>query len=600
MAGANHDTLIIGNCSGFYGDRLEAARELIQGGPVDVLTGDYLAELTMAILFRKKAEKPDQGYVGTFLRQMEEVMAECLTRKIKVVSNAGGLNPRGMAKALAALAGRLGLSPRIAWIEGDDLMPRLAELEQAGESLAHLDSGAPLDVSRSTPVTANAYLGCWGIREALDRGADIVVAPRVTDAAVTMGPAAWKFGWARDAYDALAGALAAGHVLECGAQATGGNYSFFAEVPSYDRIGYPLAEMHPDGSFVITKHPGTGGLVSAGTVTAQLLYEIATPEYLSPDVTAHFDRMEVRQQGPDRVAVSGVRGSSPPPTHKVSMNMLGGHRNQLTVILTGLDIEAKAHLVETTLFRSLGGKDQFDKVDIELVRSDKPDPPTNEEGFALLRISVVAKDRRLAGRRFSAKLVELALASVPGFTLGGPPGAGSPYLVYRPATVDAHRIRQTVHVGGEAIQVPPTATLGLPTVKVARVGPRHAPPPGGATVRVPLGRIFATRAGDKGGNANLGVWGRTPEEYAFLESFLTAERLVALLKDLAPYPVERYEFPNLYGLNFYIRDLLGDGVSASSRMDPQAKTLGEYLRARVIDAPRCLVPAQYLSPHAGG
>ncbi|HYW92773.1 MAG TPA: acyclic terpene utilization AtuA family protein [Gammaproteobacteria bacterium] len=587
--------LIIGNCSGFYGDRLEAARELIDGGPIDVLTGDYLAELTMAILFRKKSQKPSEGYVGTFLKQMEDVMGDCLERGIKVVSNAGGLNPAGMARALQGIAQRLGLSPKVAWIEGDDLMPRLDKLKQAGETFAHLDRGTPLDQSDLMPVTANAYLGCWGIKEALERDADIVVAPRVTDAAVAMGPAAWKFGWKRDDYDALAGALAAGHIIECGAQATGGNYSFFQEVPSYHGVGYPLAEMHPDGAFVITKHPGTGGLVSVGTVTAQLMYEIATPEYLNPDVTAHFDTIKIAQEGEDRVAVSGVRGSSPPVGHKVSMNTLGGHRNDMTVILTGLDIEEKARVVENTLFNSLGGKDQFQKVAVQLVRSDKADPPSNEEAFAQLRISVVAKDSNLVGRRFSAKLVELALANIPGFTLSGPPGGGSPYLAYWPAIVGADKIREIVHVRGETVEVEPSAILDLPKVEVPRIGPRKAQPPGGETLRVPLGRIFATRAGDKGGNANLGVWGRTPEAYAFLESFLTENKLAELLRDLAPYTIERYEFPNLNGVNFYIRGLLGEGVSASSRMDPQAKTLGEYLRARVIEAPRSLVPPEYLT-----
>jgi len=259
---SDREKLIVANCSGFYGDRLSAAAEMVRGGPIDVLTGDYLAELTMAMLFQKKLKRPETGYVNTFLKQMDEVMGECLQRGIKIVTNAGGLNPQGMAEALQETASKLGLNPKIAWIDGDDLMPRMDELGQAGETFNHLDKGTPLSEAGVSPVTANAYLGCFGIKEALDRGADIVVCPRVTDAAVVMGPAAWKFNWQRDDYDALAGALAAGHIIECGAQASGGNYAFFEEVPDFNNVGFPIAEMHADGSCVITKHPGTGGLVS--------------------------------------------------------------------------------------------------------------------------------------------------------------------------------------------------------------------------------------------------------------------------------------------------------------------------------------------------
>jgi len=582
---SDREKLIVANCSGFYGDRLSAAAEMVRGGPIDVLTGDYLAELTMAMLFQKKLKRPETGYVNTFLKQMDEVMGECLQRGIKIVTNAGGLNPQGMAEALQETASRLGLNPKIAWIDGDDLMPRMDELGQAGETFDHLDKGTPLSEAGVSPVTANAYLGCWGIKEALDRGADIVVCPRVTDAAVVMGPAAWKFNWQRDDYDALAGALAAGHIIECGAQATGGNYAFFEEVPDFNNVGFPIAEMHADGSCVITKHPGTGGLVSVGTVTAQLLYEISAPEYLNPDVTGHFDTLRVEQDGPDRVLVADCKGSAPPPSHKVCINTLGGHRNSMTVVLTGLDIEEKARIVEDTLFRSLGGKEQFDEVDVQLVRFDRDDPPSNNQAFAHLRITVKDKDASIAGRLFSAKVVELTLANIPGFTMTALPDAGSPYILYWPALLSSKHITERVHIGDETIEVQPSQLLDLPAVKVDRPAPPAIEAPGGETVSTPLGRIYAARSGDKGGNANVGLWGRTPEAYAFLRDYLTVERLRELFPDLAPFEIERYEFANLNALNFNIRGLLGDGVSSSTRLDPQAKTLGEYLRARVIEAP---------------
>ncbi len=580
--------LIVGNCSGFYGDRLSAAKELVAGGELHVLTGDYLAEVTMAILYRQRQADPAAGYVGTALKQLEEVMGLCLDKGIRVVVNAGGLNPQGLAEAVEKLATRLGLRPRIAYIDGDDLMPRLDELRERGEPLLHLEKGITFREAHVVPVTANAYLGGWGIAEALQRGADIVICPRVTDAALTIGPAAWKHGWARDDWDRLAGALAAGHVLECGAQATGGNYSFFREVPSFDRMGYPLAEIDADGSCVITKHPGTGGLVSVGTVTAQLLYEIDSPAYHNPDVTARFDTLRVEQAGPDRVRMSGCKGQPPPQTAKVCVNTVGGHRNSMGVRLTGLDIEDKARIVETTLFNSLGGKDRFDKVDVQLIRTDRADPASNDEALATLRITVEARDARLAGRLFSAHVVELALANIPGFTLTQAPSDGAPAVVYWPAQVSKREIHETVHLEGQSWEIAPVIApagedLPPPHKDPARL---HA----GDSRRVPLGTILGTRSGDKGGNANLGVWTKTRPGYAFIRDFLTVERLKTLLPEVAPCAIERYELPNLNALNFYIHGLLGEGATASTRTDAQAKTLGEYLRAKWVDVPESLIP----------
>jgi len=584
----NNDKLIIANCSGFYGDRLSAAEEMVTGGPIDVLTGDYLAELTMAILFQKKLKDPEAGYVPTFLKQMEAVMGACLEKGIKVVTNAGGLNPAGMAQALQAMAAKLGLAPRIAYLTGDDLMPRMAELQAAGEPFTHLDKNISLADAGALPITANAYLGGWGIAHALHKDADIVVCGRVADAALVAGPAAWHFGWEQDAWDALAGAYAAGHIIECGAQATGGNYSFIHEVPTYQNVGFPIAEIHPDGSFVITKHPGTGGLVSIGTVTAQLLYEIAAPTYLTPDVAVRFDTLLLDQEGPDRVRGSGTRGEPPTDTAKVCINTLGGHKNSMTVILTGLDIEEKARIVEETLFNSLGERGQFQTVNVQLVRSDKANPPDNDEAFAFLRITVMDPDAKKAGKLFSSRAVELALANIPGFTLTAPPGNGSPSVVHWPTLISTSRLLPELHIDGETITVPldrgpqkSVAVLPLETVVT--------PVPGDPTVQAPLGHAFATRAGDKGGNANLGIWAQTPEAYAFLESFLTTDKLKELLPDCAAYDIDRYPLPNLLAVNFYIHGLLGEGAAASVRSDPQAKTLGEYLRAKVIEMPASIL-----------
>ncbi|NIA19826.1 MAG: acyclic terpene utilization AtuA family protein [Xanthomonadaceae bacterium] len=578
--------------SGFYGDRFSAAREMVNGGPIDVLTGDYLAELTMAILYKSKRKDPLSGYATSFLKQMEEIMGTCLEKNIKVVTNAGGLNPAGLAAALQSAAEATGLSPRIAWIEGDDLINRLPELKKAGESLQHLDRGIPLWQAPSRPISANAYLGCWGVVEALKHGADIVVTGRVADAALVMGPAAWHFNWQHTDWDCLAGAAAAGHVIECGTQATGGNYSFFPEVPSFRKIGFPLAEIHDDGSCVISKHPGTGGLVSIGTVTAQLMYEIQQPGYLTPDVTARFDTIRLTQQDHDRVLLNGVKGEPPTSTAKVCVNNLAGFKNSMTIVLTGLDIQEKARLVEDSFFNSVGGREQFDRVEVQLIPSGHDNPASNEEAFNYLRISVFDADHNKAGRLFFSKIVELALANIPGFHVTAPPADAQPAIVYWPALVAKKHLQQKITLGSELFLVDETIPEPAPFLSDP-IKPAQAIETNydnnSQMIRIPLGRIFATRSGDKGGNANLGVWGQNSEAYSFLHAFLTIEKLKELLPDTKEYEIERYEFPNLLAINFFIRGFLGDGAAASIKMDPQAKTLGEYLRAKIIAVPEALL-----------
>jgi hypothetical protein len=573
------ERLVIANCSAFFGDRFSAAAEMVRGGPIDVLTGDYLAELTLAILHKQRAKTG--GWVPTFVKQMEQVLGECTEKKIKIVSNAGGLNPQGLAEELHELAADLGLKTKIAYIDGDDLIGRLDQLRAAGEPLAHLDKKTPLEGVQV--LTANAYLGGFGIADALSRGADVVVTGRVTDAALVVGPAAWKFNWPRDGWDRLAGAVAAGHIIECGTQATGGNYSFFEEVHGWANIGFPIVEMHPDGSFVVTKHPGTGGVVSVGTVTAQLLYEIESPRYFNPDVTARFDTLRLTQEGPDRVRVEGVRGEPPPTTTKVCINTFGGYRNSMMVRVPEPHVERKRDLISDTLFEKLGGRERFAVTDVKLIRSDRPDPRHNDQAFAILKVTVMDPSEEKVGRAFSSTVVEMATAHVPGLSLMQPPDDATPYLVYWPALIDSKHIRQRVVL--DDVERLVDAVPPAPPVEVRVVRPTLPRVTRGPSVHQYFGRLFGARSGDKGGNANLGVWARAPEQYSFLHSFLTVDKLKSLLHDLEPFEIDRHELPNLYALNFYIRGLLGDGVAASTRLDPQAKTLGEYLRAKMVDIP---------------
>ena len=626
---AGGPVLRIANCSGFYGDRLSAAREMVEGGPIDVLTGDWLAELTM-LLLAKSRDRGGPGYARTFLAQLEQVLGTCLERGIKIVSNAGGLDPAGCAAAVRELALRAGLAPVVAHVEGDDLLPRLGELMAAGHDLANTDSGQRLADAGVTPVTANAYLGGLPIAEALQQGADVVVTGRVTDAALAVGPGIWRFGWSGADLDALAGAVVAGHIIECGCQATGGNYAFFGEVPDLAQAGFPLAELAPDGSAVITKHPGTGGLVSVGTVTAQLLYEIGGPRYANPDVIARFDTIRLAPDGPDRVRVSGCRGEPAPADLKVALNYAGGYRNTMVLVIEGLDVAAKAELALQTIWaRVPGGRQGFAEVSAELVGSDP----------ALLRITVLDADRAKVGRRFSAAVIETALASYPGLFALTPPGDGSSYGVYWPTSVPASLVTTRVIIDGEqawagpAQAQPPgrpaadgrrsegpaqpgiaaesTAPPGIAPESTAPPGiapestapPGTEPPPapvaagpgaatagpGPRTVRAPLGTIAGARSGDKGGNANVGVWVRTPEAFAWLDGYLTAERLAQLVPSTSGRQIERYRLPNLLALNFVVIGLLGRGVAASTRLDAQAKALGEELRAAQADIPEALV-----------
>ncbi len=565
--------LRIGNCSGFYGDRFSAMREMLAGGPLDVLTGDYLAELTMLILARDRAKDPASGYAKTFLRQLEDCLGSAVEKGVTLVSNAGGVNPAALADALRALADRLGITVSVAHVAGDDLLPRAAELG-FGE-----------------PLAANAYLGGWGIAAAINAGADVVVTGRVTDAALVLGPAAAHFGWAPSDFDALAGATVAGHVIECSAQATGGNYAFFTELNLDGRpFGFPIAELDADGSCVITKHPDTGGAVTVGTVTAQLLYEVTGARYAGPDVTTRLDTVRLEQQAPDRVRVSGVRGEPPPPTYKVSLNSLGGFRNQMEFVLTGLDITAKADLVQQQL--------AIPDAQWTLARTDHPDASTEEEASAVLRCVVRGTEPNRVGRAFSAAAVELALSSYPGCHLTAPPGEASPYAVFSAGFVDAVEVpHMVVLADGSQLRIPAAQHTAPLTDLAEPAAPEWA---GGPTRRAPLGTVAGARSGDKGGNANVGVWVPDEGHWPWLVNTLTVDALRELLPETAELPITRYLLPNLRAVNFVIEGLLGDGVAYQNRFDPQAKALSEWLRSRIVDVPAQTPASRSRGSHATG
>lgn len=564
------DALRVGNCSGFYGDRISAMREMLTGGPLDVLTGDYLAELTMLILGRDKAKDPSLGYAKTFLRQLEECLGLAIDKGVQIVSNAGGQNPAGLAAAIQALSDRLGLNATVAYVDGDDVTDRAAELGLP-ESLA-----------------ANAYLGAFGIAEGVRSGANVVISGRVTDASVIIGPAIARFDWNRADYDALAGATVAGHIIECGTQATGGNFAFFTEIPDLMHPGFPIAEIRADGSSLITKHPRTGGAVTVDTVTAQLLYEIGAERYYGPDVTTRLDTIRLSQAGPDRVLVEGVKGEEPPATLKVSCNALGGYRNQVAMVLTGLDIPAKARLARRGFEQAL--KTRPAQIDWELTSTAIEDADTEEGASAKLIVTARDKDPKVVGRAFSNAGVEIALASYPGFHSVTPPADATAYGVFTPGFIPQEAVAHRVTLpDGTPIEIEPP---GYYLTETPLAEPTTPPAPGGDTVRAPLGRVVGARSGDKGGSANIGLWARDDAGFAWLAETLTTKSIRVLLPEAAALKIHRTVFPNLRAVNFLIDGLLGEGVAYQARFDPQAKGLGEWLRGRYLDIPRTLLPQE--------
>lgn len=626
----------IANCSGFFGDRISAAREMVDGGPIDVLTGDWLAELTMLILAKQRLRQgEDAGWASTFGIQMRDVLADCLAKGIKVVSNAGGINPAGAAAALRELAREQGLDCTIAYVEGDNITDRLDQIHQesqAGtspENWANIDTGEELAEIGLQPLTANVYVGARGVAAALAAGADVVITGRVTDAALIIGPAAWWHGWSFDEatggdqgqLDALAGALVAGHVIECGCQATGGNYSFFEEVPSLNHPGFPIAEIESDGTSIITKHEGTDGLVSVGTVTCQLLYEIGGPDYLNPDVSAEFDTIELEQVAPDRVKISGTVGLLPPPKLKVGINMLGGYRNTVSLVLTGLQQDEKADIAlnavcgvsleaaeASTCPRELATASSLDvdELDIQLLRTFQTNPITLAEAQSFLNITVKDPDPKKVGRAFSSKVIEATLSSYPGLFPTRPPAEGSPFGVFWPALVDPKYVPVTVHIdgqdpievapgGGPAGSVLPNPPRNVDTSKITYDAPNEV-----SIGLLPFGDIVGARSGDKGGNANVGFWvpdigdGNHELRYAWLINWLSPSRVHHLLPEAEGLKVDVYPLPNLRSVNVVIHGLLDRGVAQTTRIDPQAKGLGEQFRARLIRIPADLIPESSL------
>jgi len=581
----NDRPIRIANFSGYLGDRFSAVDEAMAGDPVDVLIGDYLAEITLAALSARHGQDPSKGYVDYFLDQLSPHLAALKERGIKVVANAGGFHPAGLADELRGMAAAEGVPLRVAHVEGDNVLTRLDEFAAAGHRLEHLDTGAPLADWGTRPIAANAYLGGWGVAAALAEGADIVVCGRVTDASLTLGPAAWWHGWRRDDWDALAGALLAGHIIECGAHATGGNFSGFSHIPNMLVPGFPIAEVAADGTAVITKHTADGGGVTPDTVTAQLLYEIQGPVYLNSDVTLHLDTVALTDEGPDRVRVSGAIGSPPPPTTKVAVFGQVGYQTVNTVFVTAPDVSAKVDLLCAQFHRHLP---EGVALDITRIGTAAEDPETQWDATVGLRVMATARTREpLDAYDLAGRLGSLYLQSIPGYFHDGATtlrATARPVIDYWPALLPQSAVQHRVVIEDLVIEIPGPEQTALATQPVH---PEPAPEIrlSTGTRTAALGTVAYARSGDKGGNSNVGIWAPDQRAWEWLRGALSTAELRRLMPEIKELDVVRHEFPNLRAVHFVLRGLLGTGGSSNQRIDQVGKAVGEYLRAKHLPIP---------------
>ncbi|MEV6638600.1 acyclic terpene utilization AtuA family protein [Amycolatopsis sp. NPDC051371] len=582
----------IANFSGAMGDRFSAFEEAVRGDPVDVVIGDSMAEITMSMVVAGFHGNPDgrrRFFSEFFLRQLRPQLPAIAEKGIKVVTNAGIYHPAGLAEAIRAEVTAQGLDLKVAFVTGDDLTDTAKDLIADGQ-LNHLETGATLDVDPAELLAVNAYLGGWGIKTALGEGADIVITGRVADASLVTGPAAWWHAWDREDLDRIAGATAAAHIIECGPQATGGNFAGFTGIADNTLPGFPIAEVAGDGSFVITKRAGDDGEVTVDTVTAQLMYEIQGPRYLNPDVTWHTDSIELAQDGPDRVRVTGARGSAASRTTKVGINFQRGYRGATWLFPTGLDVDAKVDVLKAQAERTRRDH-PVDELHFFVCGQPVPDPENQWQATVAVQLAVAASDQKTVSG-FLNQFCSYGLGSIPGFYIDMTQMysmGGQPRIDYWPGLVRQADLQHQVHLpDGRVLDIapPPDTTVftGQPET------PSSATTPSGLTTTVPFGQIVYARTGDKGANANLGVWSRDEAAWPWLAGFLTTDRLRELLGCPDTVDIERYEQPNLHGISFVLRGYFPPSGSANLALDQIGKSLGEFLRARHVDVPTALLP----------
>jgi hypothetical protein len=578
----------IGGASGAWGDSPGALKQLLDAG-VDYLMMDFLAEVTMSLLARAKMKDPDSGFPPDAVAYIGAVLPELAAKGVKIATNAGGVNPAGCKRALQGLIAKAGLSLKVAMVEGDDVIPLIPGLRE--KDVREFVSGEPLPAKL---LTANAYLGALPIKAAFDAGADIVITGRCADSALALGILMHEFGWTATDYDHLAAGSLVGHILECGPQSTGGNFTDWEKVPDWFNIGYPIATCHADGSFVLSKPEGTGGLIIPEVAAEQTLYEIGDPAaYFLPDVVADFSGVTITQDGENRVKIRGAKGRPPTSQYKVSATYQDGYRSVATVSIVGPDAAAKAERTGQTLIdraemifraKNIGPfkATHIEALGAEASYGEKSRARASRE--VLLRL-VVVHDSREALEIFGRELGSIGLSCAPG-TTGIYSGRPKPTPVVRLFTLFLDK----AELGNPRLTVGDAAAM---EISVPAAGGYVAPPavdgpaelPGGATVDVPLIKLAYARSGDKGNSSNIAIFARKPEYLPLLRGYLTPERIVAQLSQLVNGPAERFEAPGLHALNFLIQDALGGGGMASLRIDPQGKAYGQMVLEMPVPVP---------------
>jgi len=583
-------TIRIGGASGFWGDSAVGAPQLVRSGQIDYLVFDYLAELTMSLLAGARLKKPELGYATDFVAvAMKQVLNIVVDKGIRVVSNAGGVNPQGCADALAALAAEQGVALKIAVVTGDDLMPQMAALREADPPVREIQSGAPLPEKL---VSANAYLGALPVKAALDAGAQVVITGRCVDSAVTLGVLMHAFGWTPEQHDLLAAGALAGHIIECGAQGTGGLHTDWERVPDWAHIGYPIVECEANGDFTVTKPTGTGGLVVPAVVAEQMLYEIGDPTaYLLPDVVCDFSRVTMAQDGEHRVRVSGARGRPPTPFYKVSATFMAGFRCSAQLTIVGLDAVAKARrtgeaiLIRSTEMLEALGLGAYKEHHLEVLGAEScygPHARHANTREAVLRLTVTHRSKE-ALELFAREIAPAGTSWSPGTTGAAGRPSVSPSIRQYAFLVDKTRLQPQVHVGGEVLDI--TVPAGMPFTASTPQPITDTLDPGADAIELPLVRLAWARSGDKGDTSNIGVIARRPELLPLLRAQLTAERVAAWLAHLVQGSVTRFEVPGIHAFNFVCEQALGGGGMASLRNDPLGKGMAQILLSMPVRVP---------------